>query len=269
MRIAVAGGTGAVGTHVVELARGAGHDVVVLSRGAGVDLTTGTGLAEALVGVETVVDVASTFTLDAQESRTFFGTSTRLLLEAEQAAGTRHHLVLSIVGVDRAPHGYYAGKVLQEELVAAGDVPWTVLRATQFHEFAGQVHGSTTVGSLVLVPRMRSETVAARDVAARLVELVGAGPSGRVADLGGPETAWMADLSRAWARHRGDRRPVLGVPLPGALGRAMRDGTLVSSPDADHGTTTFAEWLQSQDEPAGQAGQAGQADQADQGAPRA
>ncbi len=246
MRIAVAGGTGAVGTHVVELAREAGHDVVVLSRGTGVDLTTGAGLAESLVGVEAVVDVASTFTLDADESRTFFGETTRRLLEAEAAAGTGHHLALSIVGIDRAPHGYYAGKVLQEELVAAGPVPWTVLRATQFHEFAGQVHGSTTVGPLVLVPRMRSETVAARDVAARLVELVESGPSGRVADLGGPETAWMADLSRAWARARGDRRPVLGVPLPGKLGRAMRDGTLVSGPGADHGTTTFAEWLQDQ-----------------------
>ena len=247
MRIAVAGGTGAVGTHVVELARGAGHDVVVLSRGTGVDLTTGAGLAEALAGVEAVVDVASTFTLDEQESRTFFGDTTRRLLDAEAGAGIGHHLALSIVGIDRAPHGYYAGKVLQEELVTAGPVAWTVLRATQFHEFAGQVHGSTTVGPLMLVPRMRSETVAARDVAARLVELVEAGPSGRVADLGGPATAWMADLSRAWARARGDRRPVLGVPLPGKLGRAMRDGTLVSGPGADHGTTTFAEWLQGQE----------------------
>lgn len=246
MRIAVAGGTGAVGTHVVELAREAGHDVVVLSRGTGVDLTTGAGLAEALVDVEAVVDVASTFTLDEQKSRTFFGDTTRRLLEAEAAAGISHHLVLSIVGIDRAPHGYYAGKVLQEELVTTGTVPWTVLRATQFHEFAGQVHGSTTVGPLVLVPRMRSETVAARDVAARLVGLVEAGPAGRVADLGGPETAWMADLSRAWARVRGDKRPVLGVPLPGRLGKAMRDGTLVTGPGAEHGTTTFAEWLQGQ-----------------------
>ncbi|WP_229053037.1 SDR family oxidoreductase [Aeromicrobium sp. Leaf350] len=246
MKIAVAGGTGAVGAHVVELAREAGHEVVVLSRGTGVDLVEGTGLAAALAGVEAVVDVASTFTLDAEESRAFFGTTTRRLLEAEAAAGTCHHLALSIVGIDDAPHGYYAGKVLQEELVAAGPGPWTVLRATQFHEFAGQVHGQTTVGPLVLVPRMRSETVAARDVAARLVELVEAGPSGRVADLGGPETAWMADLSRAWARARGDERRVLGVPLPGRLGKAMRDGTLVSGVGADHGTTTFEQWLEGQ-----------------------
>ncbi len=219
---------------------------MVLSRGTGVDLTTGAGLAEALVGVEAVVDVASVQTLKDEESRNFFGSVTRHLLDAEQAAGIGHHVALSIVGIDRAPHGYYAGKVLQEELVTGGSVPWTVLRATQFHEFAAQVHGQMTIGPFVLVPRLRSETVAARDVAKRLVELVEAGASGRVADLGGPEQAWMADLSRAWARARGDTRPLLGVPLPGQLGRAMRDGTLVSGAGADHGTTTFAEWLRDQ-----------------------
>ncbi|GAA1744048.1 SDR family oxidoreductase [Aeromicrobium alkaliterrae] len=249
MKIAVAGGTGVVGSHVVEVAREAGHEVVVLSRSTGTDLTTGEGLATALAGVEVVVDVTSVFTLDAGESRDFFGPVTRHLLEAELEAGVTHHLALSIVGIDQAPHGYYAGKVLQEELIAAGQVPWTVLRATQFHEFASQVHGGTTVGPIVVVPRMRSETVAARDVAERIVELVEAGPGGRVADLGGPAVDWMGSLSRAWARATGDRRPVVAVPLPGRLGRAMRDGTLVSGPGADHGTTTFQEWLSTQGRP--------------------
>jgi uncharacterized protein YbjT (DUF2867 family) len=246
MKIAVAGGTGVVGTHVVEVARQSGYEVVVLSRSNGTDLTTGAGLVDALAGVDAVVDVTSVFTLDATASRDFFGAVTRHLLQAEVEAGVGHHLALSIVGVDRAPHGYYAGKALQEELVAAGPVPWTLLRATQFHEFSSQVHGGTTIGPVVVVPRMRSETVAARDVAERIVQLVGSGPAGRVADLGGPAIAWMGSLSRAWARATGDRRPVLAVPLPGRLGRAMRDGTLVTGPGADHGSTTFQEWLSTQ-----------------------
>jgi len=242
-RIAVAGGTGAVGTHVVEVARSRGHEVVVLSRATGVDLVAGTGVADALAGVDAVVDVASVQTLKDTKSREFFGAVTRTLLAAEVAAGVAHHVALSIVGIDEAPHGYYAGKVLQEQLVTDGAVPWTILRATQFHEFASQVHGQVTLGPLVVVPRMRSQTVAAVDVAERLVDLVEAGPSGRVADLGGPEVAAMPDLVRAWARVTGDRRRVVAVPLPGALGKAMRDGTLVTGPGADHGATTFQQWL--------------------------
>lgn len=243
MKIAVAGGTGMVGHHVVEVAHERGHETVVLSRSTGVDLLAGTGIAEALAGVDAVVDVASVQTQNADESREFFGTVTRHLLAAEKEAGVGHHVALSIVGVDLAPGGYYAGKVLQEELVAAGDVPWTVLRATQFHEFASQIHGAVTVGPLVLVPVMRSEPVAAREVAERLVELAAGKPSGRVADLGGPQERRMADMVRAYARRIGDRRRVLQVPLPGTLGKGMRNGSLITRAGADHGTTTFDVWL--------------------------
>lgn len=244
MKIAVAGGTGTVGVHVVDVARERGHEVVVLSRSEGVDLMAGDGLAEALTGVGAVVDVVSTVTQSARKSREFFGTTTRHLLNAERDAGVGHHVVLSIVGAAQAPHGYYAGKLVQEELVAAGDVPWTTLRATQFHEFAGQIHGAITLGPVVVVPRMRSQTVAAREVGERLVELVEAGPSGLVPDLGGPTTAWMGDLVRAWARRTGDRRPIVVLPLPGAWGTAMRDGTLVPDDRADHGTIPFEQWLE-------------------------
>ncbi|WP_246856051.1 SDR family oxidoreductase [Nocardioides xinjiangensis] len=244
LKIAVAGGTGTVGRHVVEDARRRGHEVVVLSRTSGVDLVAGTGLDEALRGVGVVVDVSSQASRRSEESRRFFGSVTRNLLAAEERAGAGHHVALSIVGIDRAPHGYYAGKVLQEELVRRSRVPWTILRATQFHEFAGQVHGAISVGPLVLVPRMVSEPVAAAEVAARLVDLAEGAPAGRVADLGGPRRERMVDMVRAWARATGRPGRVVGVPLPGALGRAMRDGTLVTGPGADHGSTTFAAWLQ-------------------------
>lgn len=249
MRIAVAGGTGAVGSHIVEVARERGHEAVVLSRSAGVDVVRGTGLDEALEGVDAVVDVVSVQTRDTEESTEFFGAVTRQLLRAGRAAGVGHHVALSIVGIDAAPEGYYAGKQLQEQLVAAGDVPWTILRATQFHEFAQQIFGAFTVGPVSLVPVMRSQPVAAREVAERLVDLVEEGPSGRVPDLAGPEEVRMVDMVRAYARRIGVRAPVLQVPLPGAGGRAMRDGSLVPAPGADLGRTTFAEWLAQVDVP--------------------
>lgn len=242
-RIAVAGGTGAVGRHVVDLARSRGHDVVVLSRATGVDLLTAQGLTTALAGADVVVDVSSRTTQDAAEAQQFFGTVTRHLLEAEAMAGVGHHVALSVVGADAAPYGYYAGKVLQERLVAEADVLWTLLRATQFHEFAAQVYGAVRLGPLVLAPRMRSQPVAAREVAQRLVDLAEGEPSGRVADLGGPREESVPAMVRGWARATGRRGPVLGVPLPGKLGRAMRDGSLLAREGADHGVETFSSWL--------------------------
>lgn len=243
LTIAVAGSTGTVGHHVVEIASDRGHRVVPLARSAGVDLLSGADLAPRLAGVDVVVDVTSVVTQKSAESREFFGTVTEHLLAAEQAAGVGHHLALSIVGCDTAPEGYYAGKVLQEELVAASAVPWTILRTTQFHEFAGQVFGTVRLGPLVLVPRMTTQPVAAHEVATRLVDLAEAGPSGRATDLGGPATEQLGDLARRWARAAGRSGRVVAVPLPGRFGRALRDGSLLAGPDADRGTQTFDQWL--------------------------
>ncbi len=246
LTIAVAGSTGTVGHHVVDVASTRGHRVVPLARSAGVDLLSGSDLAPTLAGVDCVVDVTSVATRKSKESREFFGTVTEHLLAAEQAAGVGHHLALSVVGCDTAPDGYYAGKVLQEQLVAASPVPWTILRATQFHEFVGQVFGAVSAGPLVLVPRMLSQPVAALEVAQRLVDLAEAGPSGRVRDFGGPRTERLPDMVRDWARGTRRRGRVVPVPLPGTLGRAMRDGSLLAGADADRGHQTFAEWLAGQ-----------------------
>ena len=243
MRIAVAGGTGTVGRHVVDVVRERGHEPVVLTRSTGVDLVTGEGLADALADVDVVIDVASVQTLSGAASRAFFGQATRTLLAAETAAGVRHHVAVSIVGVDDAPYAYYAGKVLQEQLVEAGAVPWTILRATQFHEFAAQLFGRMELGPVVVVPAMQSQPVAAREVAERLVALAVAAPAGRVADLAGPRVERMSDLVRRWAAATGRRGRVVEVPLPGAYGRAMRDGTLLARPGSDLGVQTFEEWL--------------------------
>ena len=142
--------------------------------------------------------------LGARKSVRFFETATRHLLDAEQRAGAAHHVALSIVGIDRVRLGYYRGKLRQEEVISAGSVPWTVLRATQFHEFPAQT-AARVPGPLVPAPRMRTQTVAAREVAAELVRLATGEPVGRAPDIAGPEIAYLPDLLRRFLRARGGR----------------------------------------------------------------
>jgi uncharacterized protein YbjT (DUF2867 family) len=243
VRIAVAGGTGVAGRYVVEVARHAGHDVVSLSRSEGVDLTSGDGLAARLEGVDAVVDVTGTKAQQTSAAEAFFGDITRNLLEAEQAAGVGHHIVLSIIGIDRVPSGNFSGKLLQERLVAEGDVPWSILRATQFHEFAEQVMEFARVGPFSLVPRIVTQPVAAIEVARALVDLAEAGPTGQMSELAGPEQLDMVDLARQVSRTKGRGRRVVRARMPGALGRAYRSGGLLPTPEVPRGRITFEDWL--------------------------
>lgn len=246
MEIAVAGGTGIVGSEVVWIAQQRGHQVRVLSRRGGVDVRAGVGLAEALDGADAVVDVLSVVTTSARKSIDFFTATTTRLLEAEQHAGIAHHLALSIVGVDRAPDGYYAGKLAQEQAVEASGVPWTIQRVTQFHDFAGQMYQRAAVGTLHLAVRMRTQPVSVAEVAARLIDLVEAGPAGRARDLAGPREEDLSVMMRAWAAHTGRRGWMPAVALPGAFGRALRDGRVLPAADADLGNVTFHDWLRAQ-----------------------
>lgn len=243
MKIAVAGGTGRVGHHIVEVLRERGHDPVVLARSTGVDVLSGAGLSDALDGVDAVIDVLSVSTQKAEESRAFFGATTRTLLDAEVAAGVGHHVLLGIVGSNLSDHDYYAGKILQERLVHEGRVPWTELRATQFHEFAEQIYGIVKLGPFLLAPAMRSQPIAAREVAERLVELASGAPQGLVAELAGPREENMARMVRAYARATGKPGPIIQVPAPGPGGKVMRDGTLLPGPGAQLGKQTFDEWV--------------------------
>lgn len=246
MNIAVAGGTGTVGRYVVSIAKDRGHHVTSMSRSGGVDLLTGHGLSQALEGVDTVVDVANIPTSAQKAAVDFFTATTNNLLGAEKAAGVKHHVALSIVGIEKAPAGYYAGKLAQENLVSSGNMPWTILRATQFHEFVPQVLARTSVGPLALIPRMITQPVAAREVAEALVNAAEAGPQGRAADLGGPRVEQLADLVRAYTSRKREKKLVLDVVVPGGMFTAMRSGALIPEAGAAVGLQTFHEWLEAE-----------------------
>jgi len=249
VRIVVAGGTGTLGKLVVERVRAAGHEAVGLSRATGTDLVTGANLTEALRGADVVVDVTSTATTSAKASVAFFTTVTRRLLDAERVAGVPHHVAISIVGAASVAAAYYAGKAAQESLLEAEPGGWSLLRTTQFHEFVRQMLAFGKLGPLHVVPTMRTQPLAAADVAAALVELATGEPRGVVPDLAGPREERMVDLVRRYLVATGRRRPVLEVPLPGAWGRGMRDGSILPGPDARLTQQTFDAWLAEQPTP--------------------
>ncbi len=243
MKIAIAGGTGLMGQLVADEATLRGHEVVILARSRGIDLMSPVGLDDALAGSAAVVDVANTTTMKADASVEFFERVTGALLTAGQRAGVERHIALSIVGVERAPFGYYAGKRAQELAIEAGAIPWTVLRATQFHEFAEQIYAVGKVGPVHVAPKMRTQPVAAREVASRLLDLAESPARGGYVELAGPREESLVDMVRRWAQATGRRGWIPGIPLPGALGAAQRDGTLLPGAGAETGVETFAEWL--------------------------
>ena len=243
MRIAVAGGLGVVGSHVVDALRAEGNDAVVLSRRTGVDLTAGAGLDAALDGVDAVIDTANVTTVSAGVATRFFEAATGNLVAAAARARVAHVVLLSIVGIDRIPHDYLAGKLAQERVVETGTVPWTILRATQFHEFAGQVFDRAKAAPLPPAPRGRGQPAPARGGAPHPAALAAGAPQGRAADLAGPREERLDDMVKAYARRTGHGGWIPSVSLPGGQMKGMRAGLGLPGPGAVLGTETFAQWL--------------------------
>jgi uncharacterized protein YbjT (DUF2867 family) len=249
MQVAIVGGTGTLGAPLVaELAR-RGEDVRVLSRRPGaalpanathaaVDLLSGAGLAEALDGVEAMVDAANA----RRKAGEVLVEGTRRLLEAGAAAGVRHHLLISIVGCDRVPLGYYRVKTAQEEAVRGGPLPWTLLRATQFHPLLAGAFAGAARWRLRPTGAARLQPIDVGVVASRLADAAQAEPAGRLPDVGGPEVRTLGELSGVWQEAEGRRLAPLRVPSLGKLGRALGDGGLCDASAAVPGPS-FEEWL--------------------------
>lgn len=243
MRIVVAGGTGFLGRKVVEALRAAGHDPVALSRSTGVDLLSGTGLVAALQGADAVIDASARAATSSKDSLAFFPLVTQNLLAAEREAGVGHHVAISIIGAAEIAANYYAGKAVQEQILMGAEAGWSMLRTTQFHEFVIQLIAGGKMGPFQVVPKMRSQPIAAAEVAAELVRIAEGAPSGIVPALAGPLEERMADLVRRYLAATGERRPVIELSIPGAWGRGMRNGTLLPAAGTRRGRETFDEWL--------------------------
>ncbi|SDT37721.1 SDR family oxidoreductase [Actinoplanes derwentensis] len=242
MRIAVAGGTGLAGRLVVAALEAGGHTAVTLARAAGVDLKTGSGLDAALAGADAVIDASNVNTMNKAAAIAFFDQAGRHLLAAADRAGVQHLITLSIVGVDRVKNPYYAGKLRQEEIVRSGPVPWTILRATQFHDFAGQLLAGVP-GPVAVVPSGKIQPVAVREAAAALADIAQDRPQGMAPELAGPRTEALTDMARRLIAAGGARRrPVLPVYLPGG----MSSGGLLPTGPGPRGTVTFSDWLAAQ-----------------------
>ena len=248
MRILVTGGTGVLGSQVVERLREAGHTAIVLSRRASTeadwvqgDIATGEGLEGALEGVDAVVHAASAAAEFRKIKSTDIQGTTHLVAAAEKA-GVKHLVYISIVGIDMVPYVYYKAKVAAEETVKAGGVPWTILRATQFPELIDRVLRASR-GPFLFVPgSMSFQPVHSSEVAQRLAELSLSSPAGMLADFGGPEVLTTKEIAHAWMARRGLSKIVVGVPIPGKAGRSFRAGNHLS-PEHRDGHGTWAGWV--------------------------
>ena len=243
MRIAVAGATGHIGALTASALRRDGHEVVPISRSLGVDLATGEGLDGALAGVDAVIDATNTAATDRAEAVAYLGAITGNLLAAEHVAGVGHHVLLSIVGIDRVDgNAHYAAKREQERLVEAGSVPWTIVPATQFHDFAAMVTGWTEHDGVATIPPLLVQPIAPADVADVLAEVAAGAPQGRHADLAGPELHDLVDMARRTNGVLG--RAVRLVPTwAGVFGSSMAGDVLLPGDGARIAPTTFDDWL--------------------------
>jgi uncharacterized protein YbjT (DUF2867 family) len=246
-RIAVAGATGRVGRHTVDVLHEGGHDVVAISRSTGVDVITGDGLAAALEGVETIIDVTTGPSPEQGPATEFFTTAIRNLEEAGEKAGVRRLVVVSIIGVDKSAAGYGAAKLAHERAALAGPIPARIVRAAQFHELVEMLMGWGRQGDVVYLPKMRTQIVAARTVAEELAAVaLSAEPEGvRPAEIAGPREEYLPDLAALLAAKRGEEVKIEAVSRPDDPDDVLgENGGLLPSPQAKLAGPTFAEWLE-------------------------
>ncbi|HEY9510832.1 MAG TPA: SDR family oxidoreductase [Verrucomicrobiae bacterium] len=246
MKIVIIGGTGLIGSRVVNNLRKQGHDVVVASPSQGVNAITGEGLAEALNGAQVVVDVANAPSWEDQAVLEFFEISSRNLLAAEAVAGVKHHVALSVVGTERLlASGYFRAKFAQEKLIKASAIPYTIARATQFFEFIGGIVQSATDGENVRLPHTLFQPIAADDVASALAEIAVGQPLNNVIEIAGPEPMHLDDAARKFLSAVHDSRKVITDANAPYYGIKVNDQSLTPGANPRLGKIHLADWLNS------------------------
>ena len=243
MKVTVIGGTGLIGSQVVQKLTAAGHEAVPAAPSTGVDVLTGKGLDQAVKGGEVVVNVANSPTFD-DASVNFFRTSMNNLLAAGETAGVRHQVILSIVGVDQLPEMvYYQAKTLQEDLLRQGPTPYSIVRATQFFEFMASLVAETSDDSTVRLPATRVQPIAATDVVDAVVDVSTGAPLQGIRKIAGPDVFTLDELGRLTLAARQDNRTVITDDQAGTFGGVTGD-VLIPGPDAYLAPTHYQDWLQ-------------------------
>jgi uncharacterized protein YbjT (DUF2867 family) len=244
MKIVVIGGTGLIGSKLVNKLREHGHEAVAASPNTCVNTLTGEGLAEALKGASVVVDVSNSPSWEDAAVMNFFETSTRNLLAAEAAAGVKHHVALSVVGTERLlESGYFRAKIAQENLITASSIPYSIVRATQFYEFVKGIADFSTKGNEVHLPHALIQPMAADDVASALARIAVGPPVNGTVEVGGPEQFRLDELIRRGLASRKDPRKVVADPQATYYGVKLTERELVPESNANLGTIRFDEWL--------------------------
>src|SRR5438094_5053513 len=244
MKIVVMGGTGLIGSKLVKKLREHGEEVVGASHNTGVNSITGKGLANALKGASVAVDVTNSPSWEDAAVLQFFETSTRNLLDHEAASGVRHHVALSVVGTERMlESGFFRAKLVQENLIKASSIPYSIIRATQFFEFVKKIADLSTEGNKVRLPPVRFQPMAADDVASAIGRVAMSSPVNATVEIGGPEQFRLDELIRRDLAARKDPREVISDPRGRYYGIAVSERTLVPNDDARLGETRFEDWL--------------------------
>ena len=244
MKIVVIGGTGLIGSKVVQNLRARGHEAVPASPNTGVNTLTGEGLDRALAGAQVVVDLANSPSFEDAAVLEFFQTAGRNLLRAEVDAAVEHHVALTIVGAERVPDsGYMRAKVAQEQVVEAAGQPYTIVRSTQFMEFLRAIADSATDGGTVRVPLGMLQPIAAVDVAAAVTDVAVSDPANARVEIGGPQARPFPDFIRDVLAADHDPRTVVGEEHARYFGTEVTGSEIIAGPDARLGKVTFAEWL--------------------------
>lgn len=244
MKVVVIGGTGLIGSKLINKLKASGHDAVAASPSTGVNTLTGEGLAEVLQGADVVVDVSNSPSFEDKAVLEFFENSTRKILAAEKNAGVGYHIALSIVGVDLLPDsGYFRAKVAQENLIKASKVPYTIVRATQFFEFLKGIAESNTKGQTVQLPPAFIQPIAAEDVAEALFQTVLKKPINGITEIAGPERFLFVEIITKYLKAINDPRTVVSDAKAGYFGAQLSESSLVPQGKAHLGSVTFNTWF--------------------------